>query len=110
MRRANPAVRDKSDMRLTLDVARMRDCMALWRDTLTLRPLQNDPATRAERAKLLASVDATFAGWLDLLLLCTVDDADLAQMEKITCEVTQCRAWVAQAAQALRLMDDIPRI
>lgn len=58
---------------------------------------------------MLANIEGTIAGWLDLLRRCKPNASDQVQLDKIKSEVTQCRAWIVQATQALRLMDDISR-
>lgn len=86
-------------MHLTLDTARMRAAMTLWRQEATLARRPDDAA--------LASLASRVGGWLDLLRLCTPGPDDSGEFQVIVGELEQLREWAHESLAALRLLSQL---
>lgn len=85
-------------MRVNLDVEQMRACMSVWREALHLyQDGDTEGDLRAISLRVIATVEATVTGWLDLLRLCSADAPDGRELQQVTEEVVRFGAWLAEA-------------
>jgi hypothetical protein len=88
-------------VQVDLDIDRIRAHMAIWREMATMRPYGSSQAPTEQRAQLLTKAATTADGWLDLLRMCSTNDARLDALKR---EVTAFVIWAREGNEALRLL------